>query len=155
MAKLNVTGTSLVYSTYLGGSGPDNCYAIAVDSSGNTYIAGGTSASFPATKDAFQTSLRGRADTFIAKIRLELPRIISAEIEGKRLIVSGENFDNGAVIFLNGEQQKTKNDDQYPDTKLIARKAGKKIARGQTASIQVRNVDGTLSNEFRFARPNE
>jgi len=48
VAKLNATGTALIYSTYLGGSGIDAAYGISVDSSGNAYIAGSTtSTDFP------------------------------------------------------------------------------------------------------------
>lgn len=80
------------------------------------------------------------------------PKITSASVSGKKLFVSGESFDNGAVVLLNGEKQKTRNDEQNPAGLLIAKKAGKKIAHGQTVSLQVRNVDGTLSDEFPFTR---
>jgi hypothetical protein len=38
ITKLNPTGTALVYSTYLGGSGDDFGTGIAVDESGNAYV---------------------------------------------------------------------------------------------------------------------
>ncbi|GIV30603.1 MAG: hypothetical protein KatS3mg028_1669 [Bacteroidia bacterium] len=40
VTKLNSTGTALVYSTYLGGSGADEGLGIAVDGSGNAYVTG-------------------------------------------------------------------------------------------------------------------
>src|SRR6185436_16223014 len=53
IAKLNPTGTDLVYSTFLGGSGSDYAYGIAVDPSGNVYVTGATSSTnFPATANA-------------------------------------------------------------------------------------------------------
>lgn len=62
ISKFNPTGTALLYSTYLGGSGSsyygngDIANAIAVDSKGNAYVAGATySADFPTTAGAFQT----------------------------------------------------------------------------------------------------
>ena len=42
VSKLDSTGSALIYSTYLGGSGSDIGYAIAVDSTGNAYIMGYT-----------------------------------------------------------------------------------------------------------------
>jgi hypothetical protein len=61
VTKLNPTGTALVYSTYLGGSGSDNggdsAYGIALDSSNNAYVTGATySADFPVTCGALQTA---------------------------------------------------------------------------------------------------
>jgi hypothetical protein len=57
VAKLNATGTALVYSTYLGGSGTEKAGGIAIDSAGNAYITGETaSADFPTTSGAFQTA---------------------------------------------------------------------------------------------------
>ena len=59
VTKLNPTGSGIIYSTYLGGSGPDTGNAIAVDSAGNAYVAGSTSsAGFP-TVNAFQTVYGG------------------------------------------------------------------------------------------------
>jgi energy-coupling factor transporter ATP-binding protein EcfA2 len=58
----------LIYSTYLGGSGFDQAYAIAVDSFGNSYVTGQTAAiDFPTTAGAFQTEYGG-GDTFVAKL---------------------------------------------------------------------------------------
>ena len=56
VTKLNSTGTALLYSTYVGGSTEDVANAIAVDRSGNAYLAGYTSSTdFPVTTDAFQS----------------------------------------------------------------------------------------------------
>lgn len=45
ITKLNANGTALVYSTYLGGSASDFAFGIALDSSGDAYIASGVSSS--------------------------------------------------------------------------------------------------------------
>jgi len=58
----------LAYSTYLGGSGFDQGYAIAVDSLGSAYVTGRTAAiDFPTTAGAFQTNYGG-GDAFVAKL---------------------------------------------------------------------------------------
>ena len=59
-------GSSLVYSTYLGGSGSDVGRAIALDGSGNTYITGQTfSSNFP-TQSALQSTHGGSWDVFVS-----------------------------------------------------------------------------------------
>jgi hypothetical protein len=72
VVKLNPTGTALVYGTYLGGSGGDACYSIAVDSTGNATVTGATrSFDFPTTLGAFQTTYTGGgadANAFVTRL---------------------------------------------------------------------------------------
>jgi len=67
VAKLNNSGNSLAYSTYLGGDGDDHSYSIEVDSSYNAYLTGFTlSSNFP-TKGEYQTG-QGNIDAFVTKL---------------------------------------------------------------------------------------
>jgi len=69
ISKLDPTGSSLTYSTYLGGSAVDTGFGIAVDASGAAFVTGNTSsADFPVTTGAFQTTLRGFSDAFVVKV---------------------------------------------------------------------------------------
>src|ERR1700686_4695644 len=75
VAEINPSGSALVYSTYLGGSGGEVGSGIAVDSAGNAYVIGFTSsANFPTTPSAFQTICNGgsncfaHGDAFVTKI---------------------------------------------------------------------------------------
>jgi hypothetical protein len=68
VTKLSAGG-ALVYSTFLGGSGAEHAAGIAVDSGGNTYVAGGTySTDFPVTANSFQHANAGGQDAFAAKL---------------------------------------------------------------------------------------
>jgi hypothetical protein len=69
LMKLDPTGSTLAYSTYLGGSGIDGSGAIAVDADGNAYVTGWTSSiDFPTTPDAFQRTIAGDRDAFVTKL---------------------------------------------------------------------------------------
>jgi hypothetical protein len=58
VTELSADGSSLVFSSYLGGSNGDTGMAIALDGTGNIYLAGGTASSdFPVTADAFFDAL--------------------------------------------------------------------------------------------------
>lgn len=78
VTRLNAAGTKLIYSTFLGGAGWDEGRSVAVNPSGNIYVAGQTpSPDFPVTPGAFQTTFGGGicnnwysiycSDVFVAK----------------------------------------------------------------------------------------
>jgi hypothetical protein len=70
VTKINPDGTSLVYSTYLGGEGNDHGYGIGIDDHGNAFVTGYTeSDDFPTTKGAFDRTFNGGdVDGFVTKI---------------------------------------------------------------------------------------
>jgi hypothetical protein len=59
----------LVYETYIGGTGRDRGYGIAVDSSGNAYVAGYTdSTDFPVAANAYQSASGGLRDAVVIQL---------------------------------------------------------------------------------------
>ncbi len=81
LAKLNADG-SPNYATYLGGSGEDSGNAIAVDPSGDVYVAGSTdSMDFP-TMHAAQPAPGLRGDAFVAKVSKDGSRLIYSTFLG-------------------------------------------------------------------------
>ena len=68
VSKINPSLTSLLQSTYLGGSGDDVASSIALDSAGDAYVAGSTtSTDFPGIAGGAQPSPGGMDDAFVAK----------------------------------------------------------------------------------------
>ncbi|MBX3349973.1 MAG: SBBP repeat-containing protein [Nitrospira sp.] len=67
--KFNPTGTTLLFSTFLGGTGVDWGYGVAVDPSDNIYLTGYTqSPNFPTTSNAYDQSHNGDSDIFVTKL---------------------------------------------------------------------------------------
>ena len=80
VVKVNHDASALLYSTYLGGSGDENCYAsphgnaeIALDSEGKIYITGFTSSiDFPITNHAYDVSYNGAPfDAFVTSLEIK------------------------------------------------------------------------------------
>ena len=98
VATLNSTGTSVVSATYLGGSGSDIAYGIALDGSGNVYIAGSTySIDFPAAA-APQSKYGGSGDAFVAEFNHQLTSLAYASYFGG----SGNDLAAGIAADSNG-----------------------------------------------------
>ena len=94
LAKLNATGSALIYSTYLGGSSLDTASAVAVDSAGSAYVTGTTfSTDFP-TKNPFQSVKGAQQDAFVAKINPAGSAWVYATFLG------GNNVDQGNGIAV-------------------------------------------------------
>ena len=68
VTKINTSGSSLVDSTYLGGSSDDQGFGISVDASGNAYVTGGTTSNNFPIAAAIQGSSAGGSDVFVTKI---------------------------------------------------------------------------------------
>lgn len=67
--KLDRTGTTVAYATYLGGENTDRGASIAIDAAGAVYVAGYTfSTRFPVTPGALQSEKQGNYDGFVSKI---------------------------------------------------------------------------------------
>jgi hypothetical protein len=95
LTKLSPTGSALVYSTFLGGSNSDSPSGIAVDSVGNAYVVGEVrSVDFPTTSDAFDTTLGGVIDAFVAKFNSTASALVFSTYLG------GSGSDQGLAIAL-------------------------------------------------------
>jgi hypothetical protein len=69
VSKLNPAGSALSYTTYLGGSGDDYGYGIAVGSDGSAYVTGETAGGFPTSSSGEQTMYGGGyEDAFVSKL---------------------------------------------------------------------------------------
>ncbi|HJT25922.1 MAG TPA: SBBP repeat-containing protein [Pyrinomonadaceae bacterium] len=95
----------LVYSTFLGGSGQDTGNGVAVDSSGNVYIAGQTvSPNFPTTVPLL-APYGGNADAFVAKLNANGSALIYSTFLGGNLndIATSIAVDNAGNAYVTGE----------------------------------------------------
>ncbi len=85
VAKLSPTGSTLLYSTYMGGTGSDLAYGIAIDAAGNAYVAGATgSTDFPGVSGASLQpgNAGGGSDAFVTKINAAGAAIVYATYLG-------------------------------------------------------------------------
>ena len=98
MAKLNATGSEVVFATYLGGSEDDLARGIALDSQGNPYVTGATlSTNFPVTVDVLQDELAGVYDAFVSKLQGDGAAMLYSTLLG------GEGTDYGFGIAVDSE----------------------------------------------------
>ena len=96
VTKLNAAGASLLYSTYLGGSGSDGGSGVAVDGSGQAYVTGSTrSANFPTVTPFQATYAGGFDDAFVTKI--------SASVTNQLPVCSAAQANPAALWSPNGQ----------------------------------------------------
>ncbi|MGH8564743.1 MAG: SBBP repeat-containing protein [Gammaproteobacteria bacterium] len=96
VAKVNASGTALVYAGYIGGNSDDLGFGIAVDKEGNAYVTGGTSsteASFP-VKGGPDLTFNGDFDAFVAKVNASGTALVYAGYIG------GDRNENGVGIAV-------------------------------------------------------
>jgi len=110
VTKLNASGSGLVYSTYLGGSGWDFGNGLAADSAGNAYVTGYTiSTNFP-TANAFQATYGGsNGDAFVTKLHASGSGLVySTYLGGSRSDVAmGLAVDAAGNAYVTGKTEST------------------------------------------------
>jgi len=97
--KLNSAGSSLIFSTYMGGSSSDKGQDLDIDSSGNVYIVGTTESNdFPTTNGAYDTTHNGESDMFVTKLNAIGSSLLYStyiggtyEDEGQDIVLDSEN----------------------------------------------------------------
>ena len=98
LTVFNTAGSGLAYSTYFGGNSYESPYSLAIDASGNAYLAGQTySSNFPVTAGAIQTGYGGNSDAFVAKLN---PRQKGAASLIYSTYLGGPNGDYGAGVAV-------------------------------------------------------
>ncbi len=102
-AKVNASGSNLIYSFTVGGTGMGA--GIAVDGSGNAYVTGTAIAGFPTTPGAFQTAFSGEIDAFVAKINPAGSAFVYSTYLGTTLKQGGHGIavDSSGYAYVTGE----------------------------------------------------
>lgn len=107
VAKFNSGLTSLLASTFLGGSSGDYGRAIAIDGAGNVFVAGNTCLKdFPATPDAYDTSYNGgNDDVFVLKLSNGLTNLLASTFLGgySNDHATAIAIDTGGNVYVTGQ----------------------------------------------------
>ncbi|MEG4226804.1 MULTISPECIES: DUF7948 domain-containing protein [unclassified Microcoleus] len=102
VTKINSSGSALVDSTYLGGSGDDYGNGIAVDNSGAVYVAGGTNSTNLPTANPLQVANGGGdSDAFITKLIPGGPQVKIIESVGSTNVAESGTTDTYTVVLTN------------------------------------------------------
>lgn len=152
VSKLNASGSGLIYSTFLGGSGADAAAAIAIDASGDAYITGNTSsANFPVTTGVFQSTYGGSTDAFVAEIAPTGSKLVYASYLGG----SAADFGQGIAVSSAGNAYVTGSTNSYDFPTVTPLQQGNDgcttiIEEGTTvetcnSAVFVAEVNGTAS----------
>ena len=149
VAKVNATGSALVYAGFLGGLGDDGGNSIAVDGSGNAYVIGQTdslAATFPETQVwAGAAQNRGGVDAFVAKVSP------TGGVLGYAGFLGGAENDVGRSIavdgvgnaYVTGETDSGHN--SFPETSKVFQGTNGGATDAFVAKIFVENVRPTCS----------
>lgn len=104
VAKINTNSPEMVYSTFLGGSGNDAIYDLALDSGSNVYLTGRTySQNFPKTAGAFDTGYSGGEDVFVTKLDSFGAGLEYSTFLGGSLSNSANDAGYGIAVDLSGQ----------------------------------------------------
>ncbi|MEW6441951.1 MAG: PKD domain-containing protein [bacterium] len=94
----------LLASTFLGGAGNEWAMALTLDGAGNVYVAGATtSANFPTTPGAYDTSYFSQEDVFVTKLNADLTQILASTYIGGSGSFDIYGNDEGKALAIDGD----------------------------------------------------
>ena len=99
VAKLDATGSNLIYADYLGGSGGDYGYGIALDASNNVYVTGSTASSDFPMVNPFQGTYPGSFNAFLSKISADGSSLLYSTYFGG----NGSDIPSSLAVSQTGE----------------------------------------------------
>ncbi len=150
LTKLDPTGATLLYSTYLGGSGDDSCAGIAVDANQNAYLTGSaTSTNFPVTPaTAIQSSGQSTGLAFVSRIdttRSGTGSLIYSTLLGGTKANQGTAIavDTSFSAYVTGQTTST----DFPTTTSAFQSA----LKGTAGNAFVARVDTTTANNLEYS----
>jgi hypothetical protein len=110
VTKFNASGSGVLFSTYLGGTGTDIPAQILLDATGNIYITGSTnSLNFPTTSGVFQPTYGGNQDAFLTKLKPTGSALVYSTYIGGSGVDFGTALalDSAGDAFVTGSTQST------------------------------------------------
>ncbi len=98
LTQISATGSSVLYSTYLGGNNEDTGYGVAVNNSGDAYVAGlSYSTNFPVSASALQSTNEGAGDAFAAEVNT---RAVGAASLVYSTLLGGSALDRANAVAI-------------------------------------------------------
>ncbi|MGH2677865.1 MAG: hypothetical protein ACRDHB_05850, partial [Actinomycetota bacterium] len=119
LTKVHPAGSSLVYSTFLGGTGSDEGRGIALDPAGTAFITGNSTdaaTDYPTTSGAFDTTHNGSGDAVVTRVSADGSALLYSSFLGGSMndVGWGVAVDAAGAFYVAGET--FDGDPDYPTT---------------------------------------
>jgi hypothetical protein len=150
ITKFTPGSSSLLFSTYLGGTSIDRSLGMAVDANGNIYLAGDTqSPNFPVTPNAYQSTLAGTDNAFLTKVAPGASALVFSTLLGGAATdqATALTLDTAGNIYVTGFTQS----DNFPLIDPFQNVLGTSGA-GNCGSTNLINVPNVLCSDAFVAK---
>lgn len=153
VAKINATGSALVYSTFLGGGNTDAATSIAIDNAGNAYLTGQTSSTDFPVLNALHSTFTGSVDAFVAELNSSGSALVYSTYLGGRSGDIGNSIavDSAGNAYVTGS---TSSRDFPTSNPLQPNRTGNSIFKSTDSAVNWAAADSgliaSIVNDFVF-----